>query len=125
MDSCVVRRAPLLPIGSLTTCTTISWPSCTSSVIGGIGCVPAAAGVAFVARPSAGGDVRGTHDVRGVQERRALQADVDERRLHARHHPLHAALVDVADVAAARGAFDVHFLQHAVLDQRPRGSRAA
>src|SRR3546814_20777443 len=35
---CVVNRAPLLPIGSLTTCTTISWPSRSSSLIGGTGC---------------------------------------------------------------------------------------
>src|SRR3546814_1641830 len=35
---CVVSRAPLLPIGSLTTCTTISWPSRSNSLIGGTGC---------------------------------------------------------------------------------------
>ncbi len=34
---CVESRAPLLPIGSLTTCTTISCPSCTSSEIDGTG----------------------------------------------------------------------------------------
>ena len=33
----VVRRAPWLPIGSLTTCTTTSWPSRSSSAIGGKG----------------------------------------------------------------------------------------
>ena len=57
-------------------------------------------------------------DVRGVQERRALQADVDERRLHAGQHALHAALVDVADDAAPALPFDEQFLQHAVLDER-------
>ncbi|KAG1270497.1 hypothetical protein G6F65_013068 [Rhizopus arrhizus] len=31
---CVVRRAPLVPIGSFTTCTTMSWPSRSSSTIG-------------------------------------------------------------------------------------------
>src|SRR5207342_2318502 len=38
MEICVVRRAPLLPIGSFTTCTTISCPSCTSAEIEGVGC---------------------------------------------------------------------------------------
>src|SRR5690606_19051997 len=46
----------------------------------------------------------------------ALQADLDERRLHAGHDPLHLALVDVADHAARPAAFDVQLLQHAVLD---------
>jgi hypothetical protein len=58
---------------------------------------------------------------RGMQEGGALQADVHERGLHARHHPQHAALVDVADVAAPRSAFDVHLLQHAVLDHGHAG----
>jgi hypothetical protein len=35
----------------------------------------------------------------------------------------HAALVDVADIAAPRSAFDVHLLQHAVLDHATRVSR--
>ena len=51
-----------------------------------------------------------------MQERSAFQSNLDERRLHARHHPLHAPLVDVADIATARGTLDVHLLQHAVLD---------
>jgi hypothetical protein len=57
-------------------------------------------------------------DVRGVQERRALHADLDEGRLHAGQHPRHPALVDIADQAAPAGAFEKHFLQHAVLDHR-------
>ena len=36
MDRCVVRRAPLLPMGSFTTCTTTSWPSRTRSRMGGV-----------------------------------------------------------------------------------------
>ena len=64
---------------------------------------------------------RRTHDVVGVQEGGTLQPDFDERRLHARHHPLHLALVDVAHHAAAPAAFDVQFLQHAVLDHRHAG----
>ncbi|MNT38204.1 hypothetical protein D3C72_1743890 [compost metagenome] len=57
-------------------------------------------------------------DFRGVDERRAVQADVDERRLHPRQHPYHLALVDVADYAAALRALDMHLLQHTVLDYR-------
>ncbi|MDT4811706.1 hypothetical protein FQZ97_446500 [compost metagenome] len=33
MDSWVVSRAPLVPIGSLVTCTTRLWPSCTSALM--------------------------------------------------------------------------------------------
>src|SRR5690606_17352923 len=51
-----------------------------------------------------------------VQERGPLQADLDERGLHAGHDPLHAALVDVAHHAAPPAALDVQLLQHAVLD---------
>ena len=56
--------------------------------------------------------------VGGVQERGALHADVDERRLHAGQDPRYAALVDIADQAAAAGALQKHFLQHAVFDDR-------
>ena len=56
-----------------------------------------------------------------MQEGGAFEADFDKGRLHAGHHPLHAALVDVADDAAARGAFDVQFLQHAVFNHRHTG----
>ncbi len=67
------------------------------------------------------GDRRRPHDVVGMQERRAIQADLDERRLHPRHHPLHLALVQVADHAAAPTTLDVQFLQHAVLDDGDTG----
>ena len=89
---CVVRRAPLLPIGSLTTCTTMSWPSRTSSTIGRGGGRHRRY-FHFVAV----GRRHRPHDIVGVQERGAVQAHLDERRLHARHHPLHLALVDIAD----------------------------
>src|SRR5690606_6077448 len=56
-----------------------------------------------------------------MQERCAVQADVDERRLHPGHDPLHPALVDVADHAAAPATLDVQLLQHAVLDHRDAG----
>src|SRR4029079_17644015 len=39
-----------------------------------------------------------------VEERVALEPDVDERRLHAGQHPRDAPLVDVADRAARAGA---------------------
>src|SRR5690606_33739353 len=65
--------------------------------------------------------VGGLGDVRGVQERGALESHLDERRLHARQHARHLALVDVAHEAAALRALDEHFLQHAVLDQRNAG----
>src|SRR5690606_26573693 len=55
---------------------------------------------------------------RGMDEGRALQADVDERRLHAGQHPHHLALVDIADDAAALGTLDVDFLQHTVFHHR-------
>ncbi|MNE96956.1 hypothetical protein D3C80_1952380 [compost metagenome] len=54
-------------------------------------------------------------DFRGMNERRAIEADVDESRLHARQYPHHLALVNVADDAATQGALHMHLLQHAVL----------
>src|SRR5262245_51905753 len=42
-------------------------------------------------------------DVSDMQERRALQPDLDEGGLHAGQHPHHPPHVDVADDAAARG----------------------
>src|SRR5918993_136889 len=101
MLSCVVSRAPLLPIGSFTTCTTTSWPSRSRSKIG---------------RTWVGGIGASSPSALGSGAGRAIQADLDERGLHAGHHALHLALVDVADHAAPPAAFDVQLLQHAVLD---------
>jgi hypothetical protein len=56
-----------------------------------------------------------------MQECRALQADLDERRLHSRHDPADPALVDVADVTSPQRTFYMHFLQHAILDDRDAG----
>src|SRR5262245_5155121 len=60
-------------------------------------------------------------DVGDVQERGALEPDLDERRLHPGQHPHHAPHVDVADDAAARGALDVQLLHHAVRHHRDAG----
>jgi hypothetical protein len=56
-----------------------------------------------------------------MQEGGALQADVDEGRLHARQHPADAPAVDIADQTAALGALDDDLLHHAVLDHRDAG----
>ncbi len=53
-----------------------------------------------------------------MDERGPLQADVDERRLHAGQYPDDLALVDIADDAPALCALDVDFLQDTVFDHR-------
>ena len=55
-------------------------------------------------------------DVGDVQERGALQADLDECALHSRQHARDAAQVDVADQAARAGALDVQLLHHALFE---------
>jgi hypothetical protein len=60
-------------------------------------------------------------DVGDMEEGGALQADLDEGRLHAGQHPHHAAEIDVADDAAAVGALDVQFLHRALLQQGDAG----
>ena len=57
-------------------------------------------------------------DVGDVQERGALEADLDERGLHAGQHARDAAQVDVADQAARAGALDVQLLHDALLEHR-------
>ena len=108
----VVRRAPLVPIGSLTTCTRMSSPSLTrlrmsSTCPSAFGAWPTSVLLGIRRR-----------NVGGVQEGGAFQAHVDERRLHARQHALHAALVEIADDAAAALALDEQLGQHAVFDER-------
>ena len=56
-------------------------------------------------------------DVGDVQERRAFEADVDERRLHAGQHAHDLAEIDVADPAARQRALDVKLLHRALLDE--------
>ncbi len=67
------------------------------------------------------GAVDGMDHVGDVQESGTLQADIDERRLHARQYPLHRTLVDIADQAVTRCALDVDFLRCAAFDQRHAG----
>ena len=55
------------------------------------------------------------HQVRHMQEGGALQADVNERRLHARQHARHAAQVDIAHQAALERSLDVQLLNCTVL----------
>ena len=93
-----------MPIGSLITCTSSDWPSCRIFSIG-----RSLAAVAVLAV---------LPDVGDVQERRALEADLDERALHARQHARDAAEVDVADQAARARALDVQLLHDALLEHR-------
>jgi hypothetical protein len=62
--------------------------------------------------------MRAAGNVRGVQERGALEAELHECRLHAGQHTRHFALVDVADEPDAARALDLHLLQHAAVDER-------
>ena len=93
-----------MPIGSLITCTSSVWPSCR---ILSIGRSVAAVAVLPV-----------LPDVGDVQERRALEADLDERALHAGQHARDAAEVDVADEPARARALDVQLLHDALLEHR-------
>ena len=60
-------------------------------------------------------------DVGDVQERGALEADLDERALHAGQHARDAAEVDVADEPARARALDVELLHDALLEHRDAG----
>ena len=55
-------------------------------------------------------------DVRDVQKRRALAADLDESRLHARQHANDASHIDVTHEPARGSALDVQLVGRAVLD---------
>ena len=57
-------------------------------------------------------------DVGDVQERGAFEADLDERRLHARQHACDLAQVNIADQAARARALHVQLLDHALLEHR-------
>src|ERR1700684_87917 len=106
----VVRRAPLLPIGSLITCTRMSSPEFTRRRMSSPAASVAGAAFTIVSSPA----LR-TMSAACRQEGGALQSNLDERRLHAGQHARHAPLVEVAHKSAAAGAFDVQLLHHAVL----------
>jgi hypothetical protein len=74
------------------------------------------ANIVGVRRLDAGIGMPRIEDVGGMQKGGALQADIDECRLHARQHPGNPAFVDVADQSTAAGPLQKHLLQHAVFD---------
>lgn len=98
----------------------MSWPSRSSSTIGTEAAGGGGIGVSSVSTTLAGAGARTDHIV-GVQKRGTLQPYFNEGSLHARHDPLHLALVDIAHHAPAPTALDMQLLQHAVLDHRHTG----
>src|SRR5262249_31537968 len=105
---CVDSLAPLLPIGSLTTCTIRFWPSASRRSIGRE--VSPLWRVAPVSGPR-----------RNAGRAPPLSVETACPPARSRPHPPdrhHSAGVDVADQAARRGALYVHFLRHALLDHR-------
>ena len=60
-------------------------------------------------------------DIADMQERRPIEADIDERRLHARQYPADTTEIDVADQAALAVALDVQFLHLAEIDHGDPG----
>ena len=69
-------------------------------------------------------EVRVVDDVADVEEGGLVQPDVHEGRLHAREHPDHAALVDVADDALVLLTLEIELRDVAVLDERHAGLAA-
>src|SRR3972149_3963868 len=99
-------RAPLVPIGSLSTCTTSSSPSWSRSSIGAL------------RAPLVPGQL--LEPVGGVQEGVALEPQVHECRLHPRQHARDPALVDAADDAALRLALHEDLGDDTVLEECDR-----
>lgn len=58
------------------------------------------------------------HHIFHVQKSGALQTNINKCRIHARQHPLHLALINIADDAALALALDEKILQHAVFQKR-------
>ena len=99
-DICVDRRAPLVPIGSLITLDNDA--------------------LAFEQNLLDGpnrlaGQMR-LPDIGHVQERGALEADIDERRLHAGQDANDPPDIDVAHQAARGPPFDVQFLHGPLME---------
>ncbi len=99
MEICVDSRAPLVPIGSLTTCTTMLCPSARMRLD----------------RPLGGSPSARLPDIGDMQEGGALQADLDKGRLHAGQDAADAAQVDIADQTAAGRPLDMQFLHDPLL----------
>ena len=110
MLTCVESRAPLVPIGSFTTCTISDCPSNTIFSIG----------VCGVVRMRHARDAR-MPDIGDMKERGTLQPDIDERGLHARQHAHDTAEIDVADAPARKRAFDVKLLHGDLLNECDAG----
>ena len=60
-------------------------------------------------------------DISHMQKCRALQADVNEGRLHPRQDPGHLAKIHIADQAALKRAFNMQFLHGPVFHHRHAG----
>ena len=128
-----VRRAPLVPSGSLTTWTRISWPSLRRSSIFGWALDSleslgpwlvvrlAVSAAVLVARFELLELFERVDDVGDVEEAVALEAEVDEGRLHAGQDLADAALVDVADDAPLPLAFDEDFGDEIVFEDGHHG----
>ena len=56
-----------------------------------------------------------------MQERCALQSDVDERRAHSGQYPVDPAKIEIADEASPPRALDHEFLQDPVFHKRDAG----
>jgi hypothetical protein len=110
----------------LSTCTISDWPSKIWRSIGSAASAPGKAAPALaealaagLSLPAARVDVG--HQVGHMQEGGAIQADVDEGRLHAGQHTRDLAEVDIADQAALERALDQHVLHRALLDHGDPG----
>ena len=62
--------------------------------------------------------IDGGDQVSHVQEGCTVQANVDERRLHAREHANHFTQIDIAHQAALKRAFNLKLLHGALLHHR-------
>jgi hypothetical protein len=60
-------------------------------------------------------------EIGDIQEGIPIQAEVDERRLHARKNPRHASFVDAAGEGIFVGSLEINFNELIVLDQPHSG----
>ena len=103
MESSIVTRGPFVPIESLTTWTSTSWPGFRTSSI--------------LRRRRVRDDVvPGNDHVVHVQEAVSRQSEVDERRLHPAQHVVDLRLVDVAHQRPLAAALDQRLDRSTLLD---------